>query len=166
MPALVLTLAAATWLVLLLASPSGPAPLAALIYGVGSFVCHQLPERSFHLGEYQIPVCARCLGIYAGFACTACAHVAVAARSRAGGWRTLTPAVARRVFAASAVPTAMTLVLEWSDVWPGSNVVRAIAGVALGSGVAFVVMGAVATLHYNGCERPQPTGPSPQPPPI
>lgn len=29
--------------------------------------CHQLPERSFFLGGYQFPVCARCTGIIIGY---------------------------------------------------------------------------------------------------
>lgn len=28
--------------------------------------CHQMPERSFFLGGYQLPVCARCTGILLG----------------------------------------------------------------------------------------------------
>ena len=28
--------------------------------------CHQMPERSFFLGEYQLPLCARCTGIVIG----------------------------------------------------------------------------------------------------
>lgn len=28
--------------------------------------CHQMPERSFFLGEYQFPLCARCTGIQIG----------------------------------------------------------------------------------------------------
>ena len=28
--------------------------------------CHQLPERSFFLGGYQFPLCARCTGIAIG----------------------------------------------------------------------------------------------------
>lgn len=28
--------------------------------------CHQLPERSFFLGRYQFPFCARCTGVLAG----------------------------------------------------------------------------------------------------
>ena len=29
--------------------------------------CHQLPERSFFIGKYQMPICARCLGIIVGY---------------------------------------------------------------------------------------------------
>ena len=42
--------------------------LAFLIYSVGSVVCHQLPARSFELWSTQMPVCARCTGIYLGAA--------------------------------------------------------------------------------------------------
>ena len=28
--------------------------------------CHQMPERSFFIGDYQLPLCARCTGIVIG----------------------------------------------------------------------------------------------------
>jgi uncharacterized membrane protein len=28
--------------------------------------CHQRPDRSFFLGDYQFPVCARCTGVFLG----------------------------------------------------------------------------------------------------
>lgn len=31
---------------------------------IGRAVCHQLPQRSFHMGGYQLPLCARCSGMY------------------------------------------------------------------------------------------------------
>src|SRR4051794_16866562 len=40
--------------------------LIALVYGIGSVICHQRPERSLSLWHAQMPVCARCTGIYAG----------------------------------------------------------------------------------------------------
>src|SRR5438552_15946408 len=65
--------AAIAWAVLLPIAPfaaSQPAParfwygLAFVVYGAGSFICHQLPARSFHSWSAQWPVCARCTGIY------------------------------------------------------------------------------------------------------
>src|SRR5438128_2972039 len=45
--------------------------LAFVVYGAGSFVCHQLPDRSFQLWAVPMPVCARCTGIYVGAALAA-----------------------------------------------------------------------------------------------
>ena len=33
---------------------------------IGFAVCHRIPERSFHIGSYQLPLCARCSGMYLG----------------------------------------------------------------------------------------------------
>lgn len=35
--------------------------------GIFSPTCHQLAERSYRLGKYQMPICARCQGIYIGY---------------------------------------------------------------------------------------------------
>lgn len=37
-----------------------------MFHFIGSAVCHQMAERSFILGGKQLPVCARCTGIYSG----------------------------------------------------------------------------------------------------
>lgn len=34
---------------------------------IGSFVCHQAPERTIQIGGRLLPLCSRCTGIYAGF---------------------------------------------------------------------------------------------------
>ncbi len=36
------------------------------IYYYNSWLCHQLPDRSFYLDSYPMPVCARCMGINVG----------------------------------------------------------------------------------------------------
>jgi uncharacterized membrane protein len=161
-----LALAALAWLVLLIATPFAPSSVATLVYAAGGVLCHQIPERSFHLAGYQVPVCARCLGIYAGAVVGAAIHVLGVFATHAARWRVLSPRSARRVFLVSVLPTFMTIALEWSGVWQGTNIVRAIAGVVLGVGGALVVMSAVATLHYSGCLRRRPIEPSQIPPHI
>ena len=40
--------------------------VSAGAYVMGGVVCHQRPDRSFHPGGVQMPVCARCFGLYLG----------------------------------------------------------------------------------------------------
>jgi len=105
---------------------------AAAVYLIGSMVCHQLPARSFHVWMTQMPVCARCTGIYAG---AAIAAVVGAAWPRV--WRT---ANARLVLAVAAIPTGVTLVFEWTTGTTPPNALRAAAGVPLGAAAAFLVV--------------------------
>ena len=42
--------------------------LAPLLYALFDPVCHQIPERSFHLWHEPFAVCHRCTGLYLGFA--------------------------------------------------------------------------------------------------
>jgi len=39
---------------------------ACAIYLAFSCICHQIPERSFALFNYPLPVCHRCAGLYLG----------------------------------------------------------------------------------------------------
>lgn len=118
---------------------SRPAPGAAeyvsgaMIYAIGSVVCHQLPNRSFHLWGRQLPVCARCLGIYAG-----AAVMAMASFIRLKPWRLQRAPV--WFVALAGLPTIATLVFEWTTGIMPSNSIRAAAGFVLGGTVAVLIV--------------------------
>ena len=38
-----------------------------ILMKLGHYICHQKPERSFFIRNYQFPVCARCTGVLIGF---------------------------------------------------------------------------------------------------
>lgn len=38
----------------------------SLFKACGFLGCHQLPQRSFHIGNWQLPICARCTGVFIG----------------------------------------------------------------------------------------------------
>ena len=131
------------------ASAAGSAIVLAL-YGIGALICHQRPERSFHLWAAQLPVCARCTGIYIG---AAVASVVAAVRgTKASGSgdrgrkkRARPPALpersrARAVLAAAVVPTALTLLYEWTTGRMPANMTRAAAGMPIGVAVAWLVL--------------------------
>jgi uncharacterized membrane protein len=157
--ALAAVVLATGWVAVLIAAPLLPGWAGAMVYGIGSFVCHQIPERSFHLAGFQLPVCARCLGIYLG----ASAGAGVVWMRASSGQRliSIAPVTARRLAVAAAIPTLVTVALEFARIWYPSNIARALAGVPLGAMIALVVMSALATLHYDECVPRRPTVPKP-----
>lgn len=50
---------------------------------VGYAVCHRIDERSFHIGERQLPLCARCSGTFTG-AAVGLAFLAATSHKRGG----------------------------------------------------------------------------------
>jgi hypothetical protein len=110
--------------------------VAVAVYGAGSIICHQLPGRTFHLWSAQMPVCARCTGLYAGAAIAAA--VLLNGTGRQSGGRTRIGADRLRLLAA-ALPTVATLLFEWSTGLTPSNTVRALAGIPLGGAVTWLI---------------------------
>ncbi len=51
--------------------------LGCFIFSLYSPICHQQPERSYHLHGRQLTVCSRCLGVYAGFLISALLYPAL-----------------------------------------------------------------------------------------
>jgi uncharacterized membrane protein len=115
----------------------------AILNALGALICHQLPERSFFLAGSQLPVCARCTGLYlsgvAGF-------VGWCAWKLARGWRSfaLAPRTALAIVIAAGMPTAVSYVTGLAGIWDGSNVTRALLAIPLGV-CAGAVVAAVAT---------------------
>jgi uncharacterized membrane protein len=155
-----LAVAATGWLALLLSAPALPVALAGVTYLFGALICHQLPDRSFHIDGAQLPVCARCIGIYAGTALATLSRLVPGSDPRTTRHRGLTPRV---ILIAGMVPTAVTVGLEAAAVWYPSNLVRALTGVVLGAAIAFVVSDALTTINYDQCAPPRPIAP-PRPP--
>jgi uncharacterized membrane protein len=132
---------AVAWFALVVLAPDLPPALAAVVYAAGGFVCHQLPERSFHWHGAQLAVCARCTGIYLG-ACSAAVLAGLPPSAYAGV--ASSPARVARLLAAAAAPTALTVAAEWAGLWQPSSIVRAGTGVLLGVAGALIVATAFA----------------------
>jgi uncharacterized membrane protein len=148
-----IALAAWLWVAALLAAPlaaSGDINLTPTmgiaVYLAGSLICHQRPERSFHLSDVRMPVCARCSGLYIGGAIGVVAWIAVA------GMRQSVSRTARAFVVSSAprtllitlsVPTLITVMTAMAGIWDPGNVTRAALALPLGLGIGGIV-GAVA----------------------
>jgi uncharacterized membrane protein len=62
---------------------------------VGYAVCHRIDERSFHIGERQLPLCARCTGeFYAAAASLLFFTIVSPKRSGMPGWKLGAPLIA------------------------------------------------------------------------
>ncbi len=138
-----LLLAALTWMSLLVMVPFALAHesggraatvVSAGTYLMGSIICHQRPDRSFRLWDVQMPVCARCAGLYAGAVLGAI--VAGAGRVRSGPARAA--AALRSIVVGAGLPTGITLAVETLGVLPVGGGVRALAAIPLGAAVAWV----------------------------
>ena len=140
----------AAWLLLLITAPFLTTPAAGILYAGGAMICHQLPDRSFHLQGIQLPVCARCFGLYGGAAAgSAAGAVALGRRWLARRPQRWTRSMKWVATGVAAIPTLTTFAFEWGFGWPISNSVRAIAALPLGFAVAAVVVSALATVHYD-----------------
>jgi uncharacterized membrane protein len=115
----------------------------SFLYAIGSVVCHQRPERSFFWDGVQLPVCARCTGLYVGGAVALFAWWAARFTGHMPG-RLLTPPRARRVIVLTAIPTAVSWTAGALGIWDGGNVTRACLALPLGLAVG-VIVGAVST---------------------
>ena len=136
-----------------LAGPGTGGALTSLLagtYHAGSLVCHQLPERSFHIGGVQMPVCARCVGLYAGAALGALLGLGWwrrvgGGRSRAG----LRLRLVRWLLVGSGIPTALLWLIEHLGDEPIANATRFAGAVPLGAAVAAVVVAWVAGVTFD-----------------
>ena len=132
--ALALTSAAILWAAALFLAPAAHARhlggrLPETVRMTGSLVCHQRVERTFRISGAPMPVCARCTGIYLSGALGALA-----------AWLTLPtmPRRTRTAILAAAVPTIVTVVLEWAGMMQPGNAGRAIAAVPIGAACGWI----------------------------
>ena len=159
------------WAALLLLAPlvasrprasEGGAALVLAVYGIGSLLCHQLPARSYRIWSAQMPVCARCAGIYFGAAIAAILAVAPLKRRPTAAWRAgRRPYVGHRFSGAvgsvveycfgganasrnalivAVIPTLATLVYEWTTGDVPAHWIRTAAGVSIGAVAAWLVV--------------------------
>lgn len=115
--------------------------IGVFAYAAGSVVCHQLPERSFHWGQWQFPVCSRCTGLYLSAAVGLAAWAAV--RKGRGRPIHIPPRLAVAILVAAALPTLVSVASAALGVWDATNAGRALLAIPLGA-TAGVLTAAVA----------------------
>jgi uncharacterized membrane protein len=136
-----ITIVALTLLLAIIAAPLASAfgytSFASSIYKAFSFVCHQIPERSFHLAGNKFAVCSRCTGLYSGFAAAVLAYpVARSLRN------TATPSILWLILAA--LPLAIDFSLGYFNIWANTQASRfATAALFSATTVFYIVPGLI-----------------------
>src|SRR5688500_11244298 len=115
---------------------------ATTIYKAFSYLCHQIPERSFHLVGHPFAVCSRCTGLYAGFAFATLALPLVRSLKR-----TDTPHVIWLLL--SGVPLAIDFGLTYFEIWQNNHFTRVTTGALFGAVAAMYVVPGLIELSVN-----------------
>ena len=112
---------------------SGHPAFAFKIYRAFSFVCHQIPDRSFHLYGNKFAVCSRCTGIYAGIGLATLAYPLTRSLKRTDAPRLIW------LFLAAA-PLAIDWSLGYFSIWENNHVSRFATGFLLGAAAIFYIL--------------------------
>lgn len=126
-----------------LAQANGMQWLSFTVYETFSHVCHQTPERSFYVAGYPLAVCARCTGLYVGFAAAVAFYPVMTSLKR-----TDTPE--RKWLFIAVAPLAIDFALGFFGVWENTHLSRSLTGALLGAvSVVFILPGLVQLSLYQ-----------------
>lgn len=117
--------------------------LSLFLWNLGYAMCHQLPARSYFYGGYQMPVCARDMGIYLGFL------VAFSYWMLRGRWRAhLRPDwIVFGAAIAGVLAYAADALSSYLGLRDTSNALRLASGLLMGASIAILLLSALSALH-------------------
>jgi uncharacterized membrane protein len=139
------------WLLMIVLPPvfaaNGNSAFSSPLYHFFSYICHQMPARSFHLMDHQLAVCSRCFGVYFGLLAGLIAYPL---------WRSIEniDPLPRIWLFASMLPIAIDWSLGVFGIWENNHASRFITGMILGVGCATYIMPALVEIVRNLTTRP------------
>jgi uncharacterized membrane protein len=131
-----------------LALKSGHPFWSLTIYRAFSYVCHQIPERSFFIAGHPFAVCSRCSGLYAGFTVAVIAYPFVRSLRR-------TEAPPRKWLFLAAVPLAIDFAVGYLGIWNNTHSSRFATGALLGAVAVFYVLPGFMDLSLRAWGAPR-----------
>jgi uncharacterized membrane protein len=129
-----------------LARAGGLIALADPIYHFFSFICHQLPARSFFVDGEPFGVCSRCFGVYLGLLTGMVVYPF---------WRPIDEIepLPRFWLFLSLVPMAIDWSLTFFGIWENTLLSRFVTGMILGLGCATFIIPALVEVTRNLTSR-------------
>lgn len=141
---------ALVWIFFIISAPVAKAygflNFANPIYKFFSYLCHQMPERSFYFDGNPLAVCARCFGFYAGFL------LGIVIYPFLRQLRDTEPLPRFWLFAAM-IPMGIDWSLTFFGIWENTYLTRAISGAILGLACAFFIIPALVEINLLIRER-------------
>ncbi|MFH1907223.1 MAG: DUF2085 domain-containing protein, partial [Chloroflexota bacterium] len=144
---------------------STPPGLLGKADAAGYAVCHRIDARSFHIGERQLPLCARCSGMYLG-AMLGLTYQIIFAPKRSGvpHWSVIVPlALFVVAFGIDGTNSYLYLIKETypgaftrlPNLYAPSNTLRLLTGSGMGLGIAGMLFPAFnQTVWKDADQRP------------
>ncbi len=130
------------WVALIVLPTVVSSNISSPIYHFFSFICHQMPERTFHISEHAFAVCSRCFGVYFGLLAGLLAYPF---------WRSIDDIepLPRIWLFASMVPIAIDWSLGVFGFWDNNHASRFITGLILGFACATYIIPALVEIVRN-----------------
>jgi uncharacterized membrane protein len=139
----VLSFVALAWIAVIIGAPvaesSGLTGFSRPVYHFYSYICHQIPERSFSIFGYPFAVCSRCFGFYAGFL------LGMVFYPLFFKIENVEPLPRFWLFLAM-IPMGIDWSLGFFHIWENTHLSRAITGIILGAACAVFIVPALAEL--------------------
>jgi len=111
---------------------------------LGSTVCHQLPERSYIFDGFQMPLCARCIGIHFGFVLSTLFFLTGSRRFASG-----LPGVKQMIVLGAIMSFFLVDAgLSYSGISTSDNLRRTLSGLSLGVPFPFVIYPLLSTILF------------------
>lgn len=129
-----------------LAKAYGLSSISASLYSFYHFICHQIPDRSFHIAGEQFGVCSRCSGVYFGL------FVGFAIYPL---WRRIEDVepLARFWLFLSMIPIGIDWSLTVFGIWENTQFTRVATGLILGLACATYIVPALVEITRNISHR-------------
>ena len=139
----VIFFSALAWCSAILLAPylaASSSPFAEFFYRAFHPICHQLPERSFHLFDEKLAVCSRCSSIYFAFFVATIAYPIITPtllRKESFGQHSNTP---RSLLLAALLPMLIDVGLDFLGIYASTFTTRTITGAVFGFVLPFFVL--------------------------
>jgi len=121
---------------------NGITSVSSPIYHFFSFICHQIPDRSFHIEGEPFGVCSRCFGVYFGLVFGFVIYPF---------WREMTEIepLPRFWLFLSLFPAGIDWSLTIFGIWENTHLTRFVTGMILGVACATYIVPAIVEITRN-----------------